>query len=592
MNFFSIYFLAVEEPESLAYSILATCRRSLTAYMVPTVIFILEDDSLLPKTSTGKVQRMATLAKLTSAGIEPTCSLSSQLNARIISSYDYLAADSALEKETVQLWEKVLGLGNIGVVDDFFELGGTSILAARIAFMVQERNGKQCSGAFVLQNRSIRALCKALESLPSAAPSSQAPSPLEYVNNTPSLTLSSGQEQMLMLYSRDPTSGSYNQPLILGLFGSINVPRLSRCIESVVARHDALQTTYAATKDGSWVPVIDPSLKVTLHQVDLSCTELATDSAEFENVLVKDSFAPFDLFKELPIRARLYTLSSCNVLLLVVHHIASDGWSMNNIQNELAALYNEKDLPAVDVPYSAYARWQRDQFSSEAYNTHLDYWKKQLAGIEPLLLQPDHQRPAVQKYDGALHTFRVSADILSKLKGFSQAHGATLFMTTLAAFQIHMYKLTGMERFAIGSPAAGRLERSLEATIGYFVNSLALVADLSGNPTVAEYLERVKTTVYNGLENASVPFTQIVESVRQERSTSYTPVFQLMFVLQERALDSTRSLGDGLEMKRQRLNSGVTAKFDLTMELFDEGEAGLLGTCCDITIFSWRCINY
>jgi NRPS condensation-like uncharacterized protein len=220
--------------------------------------------------------------------------------------------------------------------------------------------------------------------------------------------------------------------------------------------------------------------------------QLGIGSAEFENMLVQESFKSFDLFKELPIRAKLYTLPSCRVLLVVVHHIATDGWSMNIIQNELAALYRSggNDLPHVEVPYSAYARWQREQSTSETYQMQLEYWKQQLAGIEPLLLQPDRQRPVVQKYDGALHTFRISADILAGLKMFSQAHGATLFMTTLAAFQIHMYKLTGMERFAVGSPAAGRRHRSLEGTVGYFVNPLPLVADLSGNPSVSELLER------------------------------------------------------------------------------------------------------
>jgi hypothetical protein len=544
--------------------------------MVPTTVFVLNDDTLFPKTSTGKVQRMATLAKLTAAGIDPTLH-ASQLDARIIASADFVPPKSALEEATVQIWQKVLGLVNIGVLDDFFELGGASILAARIAFMVQEHVGKQCSGAFVLQQRSVRALCKAVESLPSVA-TLQASSPLDYANNAVTFpsTLSSGQEQMLMLHNRDPKSGFYNQPLILGLYGLVDVERLHRCIESMVARHEALRTTYA-THDGGWVSVVDSAPKIILKQVDLSRTELGINSAEFENMLVEDSFTPFDLFKELPIRAQLYNLTSCRVLLLAIHHVATDGWSMNIIQNELAALYNKSKLPTVEVPYSAYARWQRDQSNSEMYQLHLDYWKQQLTGIEPLLLQPDHQRPVVQKYDGALHTFRVSTDILAGLKRFSQSHGATLFMTTLAAFQIHLYKLTGMERFAVGSPAAGRRQQSLEATIGYFVNPLALVADLSGNPTISELLERVKATVFNGLENASVPFTEIVEHVRLERSTSYAPVFQLMFVLQERALDSTRSLDAALEMRQRRLSSGVTAKFDLTLELFDEGDAGLLG---------------
>ncbi|KAL4522647.1 hypothetical protein Ndes2526B_g01009 [Nannochloris sp. 'desiccata'] len=532
-------FSGFEVLESLAYAVLASCKRCLPVYMVPTIIFVLNDDSILPKTSTGKVQRMATLAKLTAAGIEPTLE-ASLLNARIISSLNFVPPESALEEATVQIWQKVLGLLNIGVLDDFFELGGTSILAARIAFMVQEHSAKSCSGAFVLQHRSVRALCKAIESLPSPVPS-QAPSPLDYatapVASPP--TLSFGQEQMLMLHSRDPKSGFYNQPLILGLFGSVDIERLHKCIESLVARHDALRTTYT-TRGGVWVASIHSSPQITLQQVDLSHTELGIDSGEFEKMLVQESFMPFNLFKELPIRAQLYTLSSCHVLLLIVHHIATDGWSMNIIQNELAAMYRSScsvndtvPLPSVEVPYTAYARWQREQSTSETYQVHLNYWKQQLTGIEPLLLQPDHQRPV--------------------------AHGATLFMTTLAAFQIHMYKLTGMERFAVGSPAAGRGQRSLEGTIGYFVNPLALVADLSGNPTVAELLERLLSTF----------------ALRE--ALAMLPIFQLMFVLQERALDSTRSLDDALEMKQQRLSSGVTAKFDLTLELFDEGDAGLLG---------------
>jgi len=167
---------------------------------------------------------------------------------------------------------------------------------------------------------------------------------------------------------------------------------------------------------------------------------------------------------------------------------------MNIIQNELAALYKNaaigKKQPQVEVPYVAYARWKRSQLQSASHKTKLSYWKNQLANIEPLLLHPDHARPVIQKYDGALHTFRVSGDILSALKRLSQKHGTTLFMTTLAAFQVHLSKLSGMERFAVGSPAAGRSDRSLEGTIGYFVNPIPLVADLTNNPTVSEILER------------------------------------------------------------------------------------------------------
>ncbi len=251
------------------------------------------------------------------------------MDARIISSATFVLPASALEEATVHIWQKVLGLSNIGVLDDFFELGGTSILAARIAFMVQEHSGKSCSGAFVLQHRSVRALCHALETRPSAVALAQALSPVDYANtaaddgSTPPL-LSSGQEQMLMLHSRDPKSGFYNQPLILGLFGPLNAQHLHDSIESVLARHDALRTTYD-TRDGGWFPVIHPpnSSKIPLQRVDLRHTELGIGSAEFENMLVEESFAPFNLFKELPIRAKIYALSSCNVLLLVVHHVAT-----------------------------------------------------------------------------------------------------------------------------------------------------------------------------------------------------------------------------------------------------------------------------
>lgn len=571
----------------VAYAVLGTCRKLLSAYQVPSIVFVLESAALVPRTSTGKIQRMSMLRVLTAAGVEPTLHVTS-LDARILSSAPFVAPTTDLEKAVVDIWEKVLRCTGIAVLDDFYELGGTSILAARIAFMVQEYSGRVCTGGLVLQHRSIRNLCTAVDDQTAV---SVAASPADFKQDVPQKVedgrvyarSSSGQEQMLFLNSLDTTSGFYNQPLVLALYGEVDASLLHKSIQAVIGRHDALRSTYVHLRTGDWMSVIaDPSdVHLLFNEIDLRETTLEITSPKFERLLIDSTSKPFDLLQQLPIRAGLYKLRSCHVLLVVIHHIATDGWSMNIIQDEIAALYranaDAKQLADVEVSYAAYARWQDTLLKSGVQSAQLDYWKNQLHGLEPLLLPTDFPRPAVQKYDGAMHAFRVSSDILAGLKRLSKGHAATLFMTTMTAFQIQMARLSSMDHFAIGSPAAGRGHRSLERTVGYFVNPVALIADLSDNPTVPELLERVKSTTLSALQNSAVPFAQVVEHAQIERSSSYAPGFQVCFVLQERALDTTRNLGKGLEMKLHRLSSGVSAKFDLYLELFDEGDAGLLG---------------
>jgi len=257
----------------------------------------------------------------------------------MLASAAFALPSTPLEASAVEIWQQVLGLTGVGVQDDFFELGGTSIVAARVAFALQEQSGQSCTGVVVLQTRCIRDLCEAVERAPEARAIA---SPLEFVRRKASVgkVLSFGQEQMLILQNMNPTSGFYNQPLVLGLFGPVDAALLQRCINGLIARHDALRTRYVQSKDGSWAPLtLEDGAHLVMELVDLSHTEDELDTPSFEKLLAEEYSKPFDLFKQLPIRATLFKLRSCSALMLVIHHVASDGWSMNVIQNDLTALY-------------------------------------------------------------------------------------------------------------------------------------------------------------------------------------------------------------------------------------------------------------
>ncbi|HEX8273711.1 MAG TPA: condensation domain-containing protein, partial [Longimicrobiaceae bacterium] len=366
-----------------------------------------------------------------------------------------------------------------------------------------------------------------------------------------------------------PGSAFYNVYSALRLGGALDVRALETALGEIVRRHEALRTVFRET-DGSPVQVIRPFTGFALPVEDLSGLGEAEREAQVKSRATDEAARPFDLASGPLFRATLLRLSDEeHVLLLGVHHVVSDGWSMGVLFRELSALYEayregrESPLSELPVQYADFAVWQREQLSGEALERQLSYWKERLSGAPELLELPtDHPRPAVQSFRGAYEHVQLPAKVLEKLRALGRQEGATLYMVVLGAFQALLSRYGAGEDVVVGSPVAGRGRGEVEELIGFFVNTLVLRVDLSGDPSFRELVGRVRETTLGAYEHQEVPFERLVAELSPERSLSHSPLFQVSF-----SLDSAEATGGGLAGLSVR---GVgtqadTAKFDLAL---------------------------
>ncbi|HEY0604990.1 MAG TPA: non-ribosomal peptide synthase/polyketide synthase, partial [Herpetosiphonaceae bacterium] len=386
------------------------------------------------------------------------------------------------------------------------------------------------------------------------------------------LPLSFAQQRLWFIHQLDPASSAYHVPVVVRVRGVLDAGAMQQALSALVARHESLRTVFAET-DAQPVQVILPPLAVPLPVV-----ELPADSPAVVRTLVEQAIdEPFDLAQGPLLRARLLRWQSEDartehVFVLVLHHIVSDGWSQGILIRELATLYQalvqheQVDLPPLPIQYADYAVWQRQWLQGSVLEQQLGYWRQQLADVSPLDLPTDYPRPPVTTAQGAQTSFVLPAPLSSDLQRLSQRHGATLFMTLLAAFDVLLYRYSGQTDIAIGTPIAGRVRPELEDLIGFFVNTLVLRTDLAGQPTFVEVLRRVRTTALQAYAQQDVPFELVVDALQPERDLSRTPLFQVMFVLQN--APQTR-----IDLPELRLESAATehhtAKFDLTLSVYE-----------------------
>ncbi|HEX7294905.1 MAG TPA: amino acid adenylation domain-containing protein, partial [Pyrinomonadaceae bacterium] len=389
--------------------------------------------------------------------------------------------------------------------------------------------------------------------------------------------LSFAQERLWFLTALDPQDPSYNVPVAFRFSGNLNVAALEKSIAAIVARHETLRTTFRAV-DGEPFQFVSPSKTAQLESIDLSG---ATDpEIECKRLIAIRAEQPFDLAVELPLRALLVKLAADDhLLLLTMHHIVSDAWSVGILVRELSSLYTTfvnggvASLPELPIQYRDFAEWQRNWLRGEALAEQVAYWTSQLTGAAKLDLATDHGRPAVRTFRGEHLAFSLSTDLTNRLKDLSQSEGATLFMTMLAVFKVLLFRYTGESDIVVGSPIAGRNRVETENLIGFFVNSLALRTDLSGNPTFRQLLARVKEVALDAYAHQDLPFEKVVEELNPTRDVSRTPVFQVMFGVQ----NAPRSTLQFPELSVKRLSVDTqTSKFDLTL-LVSETEQGLTG---------------
>ena len=381
--------------------------------------------------------------------------------------------------------------------------------------------------------------------------------------------LSFAQQRLWFLDQLEPNSALYNISTALRLRGALNVEALQKSVATIVERHEALRTTFASV-DGEPVQVIKANPTVGLAMIDVSAWAKDDRELEVQRLLKQEARRPFNLSSDLMLRSTLIRLrEEENILLLVMHHIASDGWSIGVLFRELSALYDAfsngkpSPLPELTIQYADYAIWQQQSLQSEVFEKQLSYWKKQLNGISTLQLPTDRPRPVVQIHRGARESLTLSNELTESLKALSRKEGASLFMTLLAAFQILLHRLTGQDDIAVGAPIAGRNRPEIESLIGFFLNTLVLRTDLSGEPTFRELLARVRTTCLEAYAHQDVPFEKLLEELRPERDLSRSPLFQVFFNMVNSGENGTFNL---LGLTKEPLQfHGAASKFDLTL---------------------------
>ena len=531
----------------------------LPAYMVPSAFVALD---CLPLTANGKVDRRALPAPGDAGG-----------------GLDYTAPSTTVQEVLANIWADVLGLERVGATDDFFEIGGHSLVAARLIGRVRDAFGIDVALRRVFERPTLEGLAEYVEAERRSGRGATVPSLRPRRRREEPSVLSYAQQRLWFLDRLEPGRAAYNVAAGLRLYGPLDVALLRHVLDEIVRRHEVLRTR-SELLDGEPIQVASNEAVWPLTEVDLRGAG-ARKQEEVRRHAAEEVHTGFNLERTPPVRGRILCLGEEeHALLLTLHHIVTDGWSMDLLVHELTGLYTawsrggSADLPELPIQYGDYARWQRDWLRDEVLEAQVSYWKKQLQGIAPVLELPsDRPRPASQTYRGALELFEVPETTHTALTMLSRSQGVTLYMTLLAAFQVLLGRYAGVRDVAVGSPVAGRLHSDLEKLIGLFINTLVMRTDLTGRPVVEELSRRVREVALEAFAHQDVPFEKLVEELEPERSLAYHPLFQVMFTLQNAASSEPLEV-PGLEV-RPLAGGTAVAKFDLELLMGEQG--GRLG---------------
>jgi amino acid adenylation domain-containing protein/non-ribosomal peptide synthase protein (TIGR01720 family) len=531
-------------------------------YMVPMAIVVLE---ALPLTPNGKIDRQ---------------SLPAPDLTQLISESNFVAPSTAVEEMLAGIWVQVLGLEKISINDNFFDLGGHSLIATRVISQIQQIFEVEIPLRRLFELPTVSELAKEIQAAIKANKGLKVP-PIQRIARSPQLPLSFAQQRLWFLSELEPNSPFYNIPTAVRLEGTLNLAALEQSFHEILRRHEVLRTNFR-TVEGQAIAVISLTKSQLLSVIDLSELPSAQRETKVKQLAIAEAQQPFNLEVDTLLRVKLLRLSEQEyVTLLTMHHVVSDAWSIDVLVRELATLYQAfcqgqpSPLPEIEIQYADFAAWHRQWLEKEVLESQLAYWRKQLDGAPAVLELPtDYPRPAIQSSRGATYSFCLSKDQSLAIKSLSRQQGSTLFMTLLAAFKTLLHRYTGSNDIVIGSPIANRNHSQIEGLIGFFVNTLVLRTNLAGNPSFSELLHRVKEVALGGYTHQDTPFELLVENIKPQRDLSHTPLFQVMFVLQN-AQNSEIEL-PGLTLSTLETDSG-TAKFDLTLDMRETAQ-GLVGT--------------
>ncbi|CAA9588146.1 Polyketide synthase modules and related proteins [uncultured Synechococcales cyanobacterium] len=560
------YWVACQMPTADAAHLRSHLLQSLPDYMVPAQFIWM---AALPTLPNGKLDRRALPAPDWEAKVET-----------------FVAPRSSVEQRLVEIWAKYLNCDRIGIHDSFFALGGHSLLATQVISEIRQVFQIELPLRCLFESPTVAELAEAVTRAVTAGQSQTITTgagtfipPLQPTSRDQPLPLSFAQQRLWFLQQLEPEAPLYNGAALVRLRGELDARALEQGLQAIVQRHETLRTRFVMV-NGELVQQVKPQMTVELTVVDLSTVAEPRQSQQAQALGLQSAQQPFDLTTGPLLRASLLRLSATkHCLILTLHHIVSDGWSIGVLVRELAALYpafvqgQPSPLPVLPVQYADYAVWQRQWLQGEVLQTQLNYWKQQLDNQPPALVFPSEvtasgSQTNVHPNAGSKHPFCLSAELTAALKQVSQKQNVTLFMTLLAAFNLLLYDLTGTPDLVVGSPIANRNRPEIEDLIGFFVNTLVLRTDLSGDPSFAELLQRVRQVALGAYAHQDLPFEQLVSELQPDRTLSQAPFFRVWFVLQNTPMPPLAL--SGLTLDVADLETGLV-RHDLKLDLTESG---------------------
>jgi len=499
-------------------------------YMIPTTWGLLES---LPRSMSGKVNRRALPLPQKSPLPGPTL----------------VSPRTPTETKIADLWCHVLGLRQVGRYDHFFELGGHSLLAVQVISRLRKELQVEIPLRVIFDAPTVTQLAKHVDAALQASENHDGPVPARASMDRKEVYLSSSQSRIWYMHQLSPESAAYNITAPIRFTGLLNKEALKRSIEAMAQRHESLRTTFRSV-DGKPVQVIAPAVTIELPEKDLRAVPEELRLSEAKRMLGEEARRPFDLEKGPLIRLLFLQLATDDHILLInMHHVISDQWSMGIIAREVTTLYNtfcqasKAPMDGSIAQYADFATWQDQSLTPDQLQVELSYWRSKLADSEPLTLPTDYPRPAAQTFHGAHQSFSLQTGLVERLKKLAIQHNATLYILFLAAFKALLVRYTGQHDVIIGSPVANRSRLEWENIIGTFINIVVLRTDLSDNPTFRQVVERVREVALDAFAHAELPFERLVQELQPNRDSSRSPLIQVLFNFQSAPVGKIELLG-------------------------------------------------
>ncbi|RYF02097.1 MAG: amino acid adenylation domain-containing protein [Comamonadaceae bacterium] len=539
-------------------ALLEHLREALPEYMVPSHIMVLDR---FPLNANGKVDRGALRAP-----DMPLASSSSKRSAR-----------TPTEEILAGIWCKLLDVQDVGLEDNFFSLGGHSLMATRVISRIRQTFNVDLSLRSVFESPTLLALAQHVDAMRNSAIGVHIP-PVGSVPRDRPLPLSFAQQRLWFMDQFEPGSASYNMPTALRLGGALDTQALVAALDRIIARHEVLRTRFVLA-DGVAVQQIDEPTRFPLEVIDLSGQ--ADPEAHVQQHIEEEARVPFDLATGPVIRGRMLTLADDDhVLLATMHHIVSDGWSMGVLIREFGALYQAfsrgrpDPLEPLAIQYADYAVWQRGWMTPDVIERQLAYWRENLQGAPEMLTLPtDRPRPPVQRHNGAAIRFAFPAELCQDLHALSRRAGSSLFMTLAAGFGVLLSRHAGQHDVCIGLPIANRHHAEIEPLIGFFVNTLTLRMRADPYLPFEDFLARVRSDAISAYAFQDLPFEQVVDVLNPARTTSHAPIYQVSFNMQNAPSGALELPGLNLEVIGAH---NATVKLDMSVHL-NEQDGQILG---------------